>query len=183
MSTIDECKANMDKALEHYKEELKALRTNRPSPSMLDNVSLEIYGAEMKIRDVATVSVADGNQLVVTPFDPSTANSIAKGIEKSNLNLLPAVDGNLIRVPIPPMSEERRKEIAKDAREKGEKAKVSIRDMRRKANDQIKKQKSDGEITEDDVKRDEKLVQDLTDKSCKKVDELFSEKEKDILAV
>jgi ribosome recycling factor len=81
------------------------------------------------------------------------------------------------------MSEERRKEIAKDAREKGEKAKVSIRDMRRKANDQIKKQKSDGEITEDDVKRDEKLVQDLTDKSCKKVDELFSEKEKDILAV
>jgi len=173
----------MDKALEHYKEELKALRTNRPSPSMLDNVSLEIYGAEMRMRDVATVSVADGNQLVVTPFDPSTANSIAKGIEKSNLNLLPAVDGNLIRVPIPPMSEERRKEIAKDAREKGEKAKVSIRDMRRKANDQIKKQKSDGEITEDDVKRDEKLVQDLTDKSCKKVDELFSEKEKDILAV
>ena len=159
------------------------MRTNRPSPSMLDNVAIEVYGAEMKMRDVATVAVADGSQLVVTPFDPSTANSIAKSIEKANLNLMPAVDGHVVRVPIPPMSEERRKEIAKDAREKGEKAKVTIRDFRRKANDQAKKEKADGEITEDDLKKNEKLIQELTDQFCKKVDELYSAKEKDIMAV
>lgn len=180
---MSECKENMQKALDHYNDELKGMRTNRPSPSMLDNVPLEVYGTEMRMRDVATVAVADGNQLVVTPFDPSTANSIAKGIEKANLNLMPAVDGNVVRVPIPPMSEERRKEIAKDAREKGEKTKVTIRDVRRRANDLVKKLKADGEITEDDVKRDEKEIQELTDKYCKKVDELFAAKEKDILAV
>lgn len=180
---MDECKENMVRALDHYKEELKGMRTNRPSPSMLDNVSLEVYGTPMRMRDVATVAVADGNQIVVTPFDPSTANSIAKGIEKANLNLHPAVDGNIVRVPIPPMSEERRREIVKDAREKGEKTKVTIRDVRRKANDQTKKQKVDGEITEDDLKRNEKSIQELTDKFCKQVDELFVKKEKDILAV
>lgn len=183
MSIMDECKQNMEKTLEHYKEELKGMRTNRPSPSMLDNVTVEVYGTEMKMRDVATIAVADGNQLVVTPFDPSSANSVAKSIEKANLNLLPAVDGNVIRVPIPPMSEERRKEIAKDAREKGEKTKVTIRDVRRKSNDLVKKQKGDGEITEDEQKKNEKSIQELTDKYCKLVDELFVAKEKDILEV
>ncbi|MCB1084766.1 MAG: ribosome recycling factor [Chlamydiia bacterium] len=183
MSVLDECKSNMEKAVSHYQEELKNLRTGRPNPSMLDNVAIEVYGAEMKMRDVATVSVADGNQLVVTPFDPSTANSIAKSIEKANLNLRPAVDGNVVRIPIPPMSEERRKEIAKDAREKGEKAKVTIRDVRRKSNDLIKKEKSDGNITEDEQKGSEKKIQELTDKYCKRIDELFTSKEKEILAV
>lgn len=173
----------MQKALDHYQEELKGMRTGRPSPSMLDNVSLEVYGTEMRMREVATVAVADGNQLVVTPFDPSTANSIAKGIEKANLNLLPAVDGHIVRVPIPPMTEERRKEIAKEAREKGEKTKVTIRDVRRKSNDEVKKQKADGEVTEDEQKKNEKQIQDLTDQFCKKVDELFTAKEKDIMAV
>ncbi len=183
MSTMDECKQNMEKALEHYKDELKSMRTNRPSSNMLDNVTLEVYGAVMRIRDVATVAVSDGKQLVVTPFDPSTANSIAKGIEKANLNVMPIVDGNVVRVPIPPMSEERRKEIVKDAREKGEKSKVTIRDVRRKSNDLIKKQKGDGEISEDEQKKNEKLIQELTDKFCKHVDELFSAKEEDILEV
>lgn len=183
MSIMDECKQNMEKALEHYKDELKSMRTNRPSPSMLDSITVEVYGTEMKMRDVATVAVSDGNQLVVSPFDPSAANSIAKSIEKANLNLMPAVDGNVIRVPIPPMSEERRKEIAKDAREKGEKTKVTIRDVRRKSNDLVKKQKADGEITEDEQKKNEKLIQELTDKYCKQVDELFAAKEKDILEV
>ncbi len=181
--TINECKENMQKALDHYQEELKGMRTSRPSPSMLDNVSLEVYGTPMRMRDVATVAVADGNQLVVTPFDPSTTNSIAKGIEKANLNLLPAVDGHIVRVPIPPMTEERRKEIAKEAREKGEKTKVTIRDIRRKSNDQVKKEKADGEITEDEQKKNEKQIQELTDQFCKKVDELFASKEKDIMAV
>lgn len=180
---MDEYKKLMQKTLDHYQEELKGMRTNRPNPSMLDNVMVEAYGSEMRLRDLATVSVADGNQLVVSPFDPSTAHAIAKGIDRANLNLRPAVDGSIIRVPIPPMSEERRKEIIKDAREKGEKAKVSIRDIRRKANEHIKKEKADGEISEDEQRKNEKMIQDLTDKFCKSVDELFAKKEKDLLEI
>ncbi|MEM8727591.1 MAG: ribosome recycling factor [Chlamydiota bacterium] len=183
MSIMDECRQNMEKAVEHYGDELKNMRTNRPSPNMLDNVVIEIYSSEMPMRSVATVAVSNGNQLIVTPFDPSTANAVAKGIEKANLNLTPAVDGNVVRVPIPPMSEERRKEIAKDAREKGEKTKVTIRDVRRKSNDRLKKQKTEGDISEDEQKKNEKLIQELTDKYCKQVDLLFSTKERGILEV
>ena len=183
MTVMDEAKQEMQKTLDHYQEELKNLRTNRPSPSMLDSVTIEVYGTAMRLRDLATVSVTDGNQLVISPFDPNNANSIAKGIEKANLNLLPAVDGSIIRVPIPPMSEERRREIAKEAKEKAEKTKVSIRDHRRRANDLVKKKKSDGEISEDEQKKSEKLIQEHTDKFCKQVDDFFAAKEKDILEV
>ena len=180
---MDEANQSMQKALDHYQEELKNLRTSRPSSTMLDGVSIEVYGTEMRMKELATVSVTDGNQLVISPFDPNNANAIAKGIERANLGLLPSVDGTIIRVPIPPMSEERRHEIAKDAKEKGEKAKVTIREHRRKANDLIKKQKSDGDISEDEQKKNEKHIQELTDQFCKKVDDLFHAKEKDILEV
>ena len=180
---MDEVKRNMQHALDHYLEELKNLRTNRPSPSMLDSLGVEVYGTTMQIKELATVSVSDGNQLLISPFDPSTLNAISKGIEKANLGFLPNVDGAIIRVPIPPMSEERRKEIAKDAKEKGEKTKVTIRDHRRKANDIIKKQKQDGDISEDEQKKNEKVIQEMTDLFCKKIDEAYSEKEKDILEV
>lgn len=183
MSIMDETKSNMQHALDRLSEELKNLRTNRPNPAVLDSVSVEVYGAEMKIRDLASVSVSDGRQLLVTPFDPQTAGPIGKGIEKANLGLQPVVDGNVVRVPIPPMSEDLRKQIAKEAKDKSEKAKVTIRDHRRKANDHVKKQKSDGEISEDEQKKNEKLIQELTDQYCKKVDELFAQKEKDILEV
>lgn len=183
MSFMDEVKKNMQNALDHLGDELKNLRTNRPNPSVLDSVMVEVYGSEMKIRDLASVSISDGRQLLVTPFDPQTAGPIGKGIEKANLGLQPIVDGNLVRVPIPPMSEDLRKEIAKEAKDKSEKAKVTIRDHRRKANDMVKKQKSDGEITEDEQKKNEKLIQELTDQFCKKVDELYTLKEKDILEV
>lgn len=184
MSTImDDTKQNMQKTLEHLQEELNNLRTSRPNPSILDTVMVEAYGAEMKIRDLASVSVSDGRQLLVSPFDPQTAPMIGKGIEKANLNLQPIVDGNVVRVPIPEMSEELRKEIAKDAKDKAEKAKITIRDHRRKANDLVKKQKADGDISEDEQKKSEKKVQELTDEYCKKADTLFVEKEKEILSV
>ena len=180
---MNDAKQEIQKALDHYQEELKNLRTNRPSPSMLDTVPLEVYGTTMRMRDLATVSVQDGNQLVISPFDPNNLNSIAKGIEKANLNLRPAVDGSVIRVPVPPMSEERRREIAKDAKEKAEKAKVTIREHRRKANDLVKRQKSEGEISEDEQKKSEKAIQEHTDKFCKQIDDFFTAKEKDILEV
>ena len=183
MNIMDECKQSMEKAIDHYKDELKNMRTNRPSSNILDNIFIEVYGAEIRIRDVATIAVSDGNQLIVTPFDSTTLNSIGKGIEKSNLNVVPIIDGHIIRVSIPPMSEDRRKEIAKDAREKGEKTKVMIRDVRRKLNDQVKREKTGGKITEDEQKKNEKLIQEFTDRYCKQVDELFFAKEKDILEV
>lgn len=180
---MNEVKQSMQTALDHLADELKNLRTNRPNPSVLETVRVEVYGSEMKIRDLGSVSVSDGRQLLVSPFDPQTVGPIGKGIEKANLGLQPIVDGNVVRVPIPPMSEELRRDIAKEAKDKSEKAKVTIRDHRRKANDHVKKQKADGEISEDEQKKNEKLIQELTDQFCKKVDELYTEKEKDILEV
>ena len=183
MTEVDECSKNMKKAIEHLKQEFSVMRTNRPSPSMLDGVTVEVYGSEMRMRDVATVTVSDGNQLLISPFDPSSLNSIAKGIDKSNLNMSPIVDGNIVRLPIPPMSEDRRREIAKDAKEKSEKAKIVIREIRRNSNDLVKAQKISGEITEDIQKKTEKKIQELTDTNCREVDNLYQSKEKDIFEV
>ena len=173
----------MEKAVEYYGEELKTVRTSRPNPSMLDKVVVEVYGTEMRMRDIATISIGDGNQLIITPFDSHAIHPIAKGIKKANLNLMPTIDGYIVRVPIPPMSEQRRKEIAKDIREKGEKTKVTIRDMRRKANDRVKKERNDGTLSEDEQKKQEKSIQELTDKYCHQIEKMFFAKEKDILEV
>ncbi len=183
MKTQDEIKSSMEDTIEHYKKELRNLRTGRPNPGMLDDVTVEVYGAEMRLKELASVSISEGRQLVVTPFDPQTAGPISKGIEKANLNVQPILEGNLVRVPVPPLSEEVRRDIVKQGKKKAEDTKISIRDSRRRGNEILKKQKSDGEITEDIQKKSEKLIQELTDKYCKTVDDLFSEKEKDIMEV
>ncbi len=183
MSIEKEVETKMKDALEHLKQELRNLRTNRPNPGMLDSVKVEVYGSQMKIRDLASVSVADGRQLVVTAFDGQTAGPIAKAIEKSPLGVRAILEGNIVRIPIPPMSEEVRKDIAKQAKDRGEKAKISIRNIRRDGNELVRKQKSDGEISEDVQKRAEKKIQEFTDKSCKEADELTKAKEKDIMVV
>ncbi|MDX8430768.1 MAG: ribosome recycling factor [Candidatus Algichlamydia australiensis] len=177
-----EIQKKMEDALGHLQEDLRNLRTNRPNPGMLDSIVVEVYGSNMKIRDLGSVAVAD-RQLVVTAYDAQTAGPISKAIEKSSLGLQPILEGNIVRVPIPPMSEEVRKDMAKQAKEKGEKAKVSIRNIRRDGNDLVRKQKSSGDISEDDQKRLEKKIQELTDKCCKEADELVKSKEKDILVV
>ncbi len=183
MATVDETELHMKQTIDYLSSELSNLRTQRPNPSILDSVTAEVYGTEMKIRDVASISKGDGRQLFVTPFDPQTASCIGKGIEKANLGLRPIVDGTVVRVPIPPMSEEMRKQIVKEARDKSEQAKVVIREHRRKANDFVKSQKSNNEISEDEQKKREKLVQTLTDRFCKQIDHLCAEKEKDILEI
>src|SRR5690349_4672423 len=121
----DQAKAKMQSALEHFKSELKSLRSNRANPAMLDGVSVEAYGTKMRIKELATVSTPEPRQLLISPFDPSTCSAIAKGIEKENLNLLPVVEGQMIRINIPPMNEEMRKQIAKQGKEKAENAKIS----------------------------------------------------------
>ncbi len=183
MTITEDTKEKMEDSLEHFQDELRKLRTGRANPSMLDSVMVESYGTVMRLKDIANVSVSEARQLLVTPFDSQVAGAISKGIEKSGLNLQPILEGNFIRVPIPQMNENIREDIVKQAKKKAEDSKISIRDHRRKANDNAKKQKSDGDMTEDLLKKIGKQVQELTDQYCKKVDELYTKKEKDILEV
>lgn len=183
MSIVDETKSKMLEAVDHLKRELSQLRSGRANPSMLDTVQVEVYGSQMRLKELATVTTPEARQLLITPFDPQTAGPISKGIEKANLNLQPMLEGNIIRINIPPMDESMRKDIVKQAKKKTEDAKVAIREVRRKSNDTLKKQKGDSEITEDEVKKGEKKVQELTDEFCKQIDELFTVKEKEIMTV
>lgn len=179
---VTDTKSKMEKAIEHLKQEYKTLRSNRVNPNMLDDLKVDVYGAEMTIKSVATVSVQE-RQLLITPFDPSTAGAIGKAIQQSNFNLNPLVEQNMVRVNVPPLNEELRKDIAKQAKQKSESAKVVVREIRRKSNDTAKKQKADGEIAEDELKKLEKKIQELTDQYCKQLDEIYAAKEKDILTV
>jgi ribosome recycling factor len=183
MSITDQTKAKMQAAIEHYKQELKSLRTGRASPAILDGVMVEVYGAVVKLKEVASVSAPEPRQLLITPFDRSTASAISKGIEKANLNLLPITEGGIVRINIPPMDESTRKEMVKIGKKKGEEAKVGIREIRRKNNELVRKQKADGDITEDVMKKQEKAIQDFTDQFCKEVDDLMAVKEKEIMTV
>jgi len=183
MSIPDQSKKSMKTAVEHFQSELKSLRTGRANPAILDKVSVEVYGSSMRLKDIATVSVPEARQLLVTPFDPSNVNAISNAIEKANLNLKPSADGNIIRISIPPMSEEVRKDMVKECKKMGETGKVTIRNIRKESNDTIKKSKSSGDISEDQLKSLEKLVQEHTDTFCKEIDHLCVEKEKEILTI
>ena len=182
-SVTEQTKTKMQAALDHFKNDLKNLRTNRANPGMLDGVSVEVYGSQMRIKELANVSVPEPRQLLITPFDPQTSAAIAKGIEKANLNLQPVVEGHIVRIHVPPMDEAMRKHIVKQGKEKAEDAKIVIRDIRRKNNELVRKQKADSVITEDVMKREEKGIQELTDKFCKEIDDLYSSKEKEIMTV
>jgi len=182
-SVTEQTKTKMQTALEHFKNELKSLRSNRANPAMLDGVIVEAYGSQMRIKELANVTVPEPRQLLISPFDPQTAAAIAKGIEKANLNLQPVVEGQVIRINVPPMDESMRKQIAKQGKQKAEDAKIVIRDIRRKNNELVRKQKADGMTTEDVMKKEEKGIQDLTDKFCKEIDDLFTAKEKEIMTV
>jgi len=150
---------------------------------MLDAVPIEVYGTQMRIRELASVSTPEPRQILVTPFDPQTAGPIGKSIEKANIGMQPILEGNVLRINIPPMDESMRKDIVKQAKKKAEDSKVAIREVRRKSNDLVRKQKADGDIAEDEMKTAEKRIQELTDDFCKQADELFSVKEKEIMTV
>ena len=184
MSSVEnQIKAAMQAALEHLKAELKTLRTGRANASMLDRVQVEVYGSTAPIKSLSNITVPEPRLIVVTPFDPSNSNAIAKAIEVANLGIHPITDGRVIRIPIPPPDESLRKQIAKQCREFGEKSKVAMREVRRKYNELVRKQKADGIIPEDQMKKYEKHIQDLTDKYCKDIDTACTEKEKEIMTI
>lgn len=183
MKTVDATKNKMQEGLEHFKKELTQLRSGKANAGMLDSVTVEVYGSNMRLKDLANVTTPESRQLLVTPFDPQTAGPISKGIEKANLGLKPMLEGHIIRINVPPLDESMRKEIVKQGKKKAEEAKVVIREVRRKGNDTIRKLKADGEIAEDEMKKGEKRIQELTDEFCKKIDELFTTKEKEIMTI
>jgi len=178
-----ETKSRMQAALEHFKRELSNLRTGRANPHILDGVMVEAYGTQMRLRDLANVTTPEPRQILITPYDGQVAGAISKGIEKANLNLQPRLEGNIVRILIPPLDEAARKEIVKQGKKKAEDAKVALREIRRRQNESVRKQKADGEITEDIQKKTEKQIQELTDTFCKEIDTLFDIKEKEIMTV
>jgi ribosome recycling factor len=183
MNAAEQAKSKMLAAIEHFKQDLKNLRTGRANPSILDNVTVEVYGTHMRLKELANVTTPEPRQLLITPFDPQTTGAISKGIEKANLNLQPVVDGHIVRINIPPMDESTRKEMVKLGRKKTEETKIAIREIRRKQNELVRKQKADGELTEDLMKKFEKNIQDFTDQYCKETDDLMNAKEKEIMTV
>ena len=183
MPDLKQTEKNMQAAIDHLRHELTNLRTGRANPTVFENLKIEVYGTQMRMRDVANITCPDARQILITPFDSSNSAAIGKSIEKANLGFTPVVDGNAVRINIPPMDESVRKEMAKQAGKRREEAKISIRNVRRDANEFAKRQKNDGDITEDQQKGNEKKIQVLTDKFCKVADEVAAAKEKEILEV
>lgn len=178
-----DAKSRMDKTLESLRTDFGSLRAGRAHASLLDGIMVEAYGSLTPISQVGTVNVPDPRTLSVSIWDKSLAKSVEKALRESDLGLNPVSDGTLIRIPIPPLSEERRKELVKIAGKYAEQNKVAIRNIRRDALDEVKKLKKDNLISEDEEKRFENEIQKLTDDSIKKIDEMLENKEKDIMQV
>jgi len=173
----------MDKAVAALKEEFASLRTGRASSSLLDQINVEAYGSTMPINQVAAISVPEPRMITVNVWDKGMVVSVEKAIRSSNLGLNPVVDGQSLRIPIPPLTEERRKDLAKVAGKYAEQQKVAVRNVRRDANDDLKKAEKDGAINQDEHKRMEAEVQKLTDEAIKRVDEALKTKEQEIMHV
>ncbi|MBU2454248.1 MAG: ribosome recycling factor [Proteobacteria bacterium] len=171
---------NSEKAFE---KELSKVRTGRASQAVLDGVKVDYYGTQTPLPQMATVSIPESRLITVKPWDVSVINEVEKAILKANLGMTPSNDGKLIRISIPPLTEERRKEIAKNVAKTCEDYKVAVRNIRRDSNEMLKDLQKDGEISEDDTFKAQKLVQEATDESIKKLDDIFARKEKEILEV
>lgn len=177
-----EAEERMGKAIEALKRELATLRAGRASPAMLERIQAEYYGTMTPINQLGSINTPDPRTLVIQPWDKTALPSIEKAIQKSELGLNPANDGNVIRIVVPPLTEERRKELVKETKKFGEEAKVAIRNIRRDANDEIKK-KEKTEISEDESRRHQEDVQKLTDRYVAEVDKILAAKEKEIMEV
>jgi len=175
--------AKMEQSIAAFKNNLSKIRTGRANPALLDAVQVEYYGAMVPLSQVANVALLDSRTISVQPWEKGMGAKIEKAIRESDLGLNPASMGDLIRVPMPPMSEERRKEMTKLVKSEGEHAKVAVRNLRRDANEAVKKLVKDKEATEDDQKRTEADIQKMTDKRIAEIDQLIAAKEQDIMAV
>ncbi|MEE9418372.1 MAG: ribosome recycling factor [Desulfatiglandaceae bacterium] len=178
---VAELREKMTKTGEALKRDFKKIRTGRASTALLDDIKVECYETQMPIEQVASISVPESRLITIQPWDQSIIKDIEKSILRSELGLTPMNDGKIIRIPIPPLTEERRKELAKLARKMAEECKISIRNHRRDANEMFKELKNEKEISEDELHKSQDEVQKITDEFIKKTDEITAEKEKEIL--
>tara|TARA_B100001027_G_scaffold204267_1_gene166327 strand:- start:398 stop:949 length:552 start_codon:yes stop_codon:yes gene_type:complete len=175
--------SKMLKTYEVFQQELGSLRTGRANASMLDIVKVEVYGQKMPINQLGSITTPEPRSINIQVWDTNNIALIDSAIKKSELGLNPQIDGQLIRLPIPDLSEERRSEIKKIIKAMGEKCKVSIRNIRREANDELKKLLKDKKISEDEIKKNEKVIQDYTDDQIKVIDDRVTAKEKEIMTI
>ncbi len=178
-----ETEATMEKGVEYMIHEFAAVRTGKASPAIVENIDVEAYGAVMKLKQLALITTPEPRLLVIQPFDGSTTKDIEKAIKESKIGINPIVDGKIIRLPIPALSEERRKDLVKSIKQMAEEARVRVRSARRESIDAIKKTEKEGKVSEDNRETFEKEIQKLTDGFVKKIDEAFAMKEADIMKV
>lgn len=180
---LKDAKNRMQKSTESLQRDLAAIRTGHANANLLERVTVDYYGAPTPVNQLATIAVPEARMLTVTPYDKSSVDDVLKAIQQADLGINPTSDGTMIRITVPQLTEERRKEYVKDARKEGEDAKVSVRNIRREANDKLKKEEKHGDISEDELRTYTDEVQKITDASISKIDQLCDEKEKDILEV
>jgi ribosome recycling factor len=182
-ATLNEARQGMEKTLNHFRTELQSIRTGRASPAMLQTIKVDYYGSQTPLEQIASVTAPQADLLMIQPFDINALEDIEKAIMKSDLGFNPSNDGSQIRVPVPPLSEERRKELAKKASERAEEARISIRNTRRSAKEKLKKLEQEENLSEDVRYSAEQDLQSLTDKYTNKVDQLVERKEEEIMQV
>ncbi len=180
---LDDASEHMDKTIEHLRHELMSIRAGRATPSMLENVRVDYYGSTTPLNQMASINAPQPDMLIVQPWDATALADIEKAILSANLGLNPSNDGAMIRLPVPPLSEERRRDLVKAARTRGEEGKVSIRNIRRHAKDHIKSTQADENLQEDMRYEAEDQLQKMTDKHIEKVDSLLNHKEAEIMEV
>lgn len=183
MDAVELAKEKMGKTISVLKQELSGLRAGRANAQVLDRITADYYGTPTPINQMGNISAPEPRLLVIAPYDPGALKEIEKALQKSDLGINPSNDGKVIRLVFPELTEERRRELVKVVKKKGEEAKVAIRSIRRDANETIKKQKKNGDITEDDQKLMEEDAQKATDASIKDIDKIIADKEKEIMEV
>ncbi len=183
MGKYPEIEAKMEKRIDGLVGEFKTIRAGRANASVLDKIAIDYYGTMTPVQQVGSISSPEPRMLVIQPWDATVLSAIEKAINKSDLGISPQNDGKVIRLNFPPLTEERRRELVKMVKKYAEEAKVQIRNIRRDALEMYKKQKKDGEITEDDLKTIEKDVQNMTDKYIKEIDDITADKEKEITEI
>ncbi|HUG41410.1 MAG TPA: ribosome recycling factor [Longimicrobiales bacterium] len=183
MPTIKQMREHMDAAVDAMRREFSSVRTGKATPALLDTVRVDAYGSKMPLNQVATINTPEPRLMVVQPWDKSLMGEIERGIQGSGLGLNPSNDGNVIRVPIPPLSEERRKDMVRLLHKMAEEGKISVRHARQEANKEIKQREHDHEISEDEARRQQEQVQTITDEYVARIDELMKVKEAEVMEV
>ena len=180
---LREVSAHMDKSVEAIRNEFATVRTGKASPALLDLIKVDAYGQQMPLNQMATIGAPEPRMIVVQPYDPSQLGAIEKAIMSSDLGLVPNNDGKIVRIPIPPLTEERRKELVRLTHKIAEEGRVAVRNIRHEANKRVHQQQKDGTVSEDDMHRLLKEIQDLTDKHIAAIDQMLERKEQEVMEV